>query len=471
MLIDLNIMPPYRIGDDYLDSSEVTRMIILGVLLLLSIFFSSARTAFTSFNKLRIRSLSEEGNKKARLVNDLLEKPARMQNTILIGNVIINLSISSLATSLALDHFTPAGVVIIIAALIFVMLIFARMIPNTLAEMDSEKFVLRFGRLLLLFIRIMSPLTFLVTRISSLILMIFHVNTREKASVITEDELRSIVEVSHEEGVIEMEEKQMITNVVDFGDSMAKDVMVPRVDMVFAEVSLSYDELVELYSRDKYTRMPVYSESRDNVIGILNLKDIFFYQGSKEEFQIKDIMREPYFTYEYKKTTELLKEMRKNYVSLAIVLDEYGTTTGLITLEDLLEEIVGEIRDEYDADEEDSIRKISDTEYIVDGNTKLDEINDALDLELESDDYDSIAGHLIYLLDHLPEVGESITEDNIIYTVDAVMKNRIDKVHIVLIPENSDSADSMNTLSDNSPQENPDSIPVAESNLEHITQE
>lgn len=454
-----------------MDSSEVTRMIILGILLLLSIFFSSARTAFTTVNKLRIRSLSEEGNKKARLVNDLLEKPARMQNTILIGNVIINLSISSLATSLALDHFTPVGVVIIIAALIFVMLIFARMIPNTLAEMDSEKFVLRFGRLLLLFIRIMSPLTFLVTRISSLILMIFHVNTREKASVITEDELRSIVEVSHEKGVIEMEEKQMITNVVDFGDSMAKDVMVPRVDMVFAEVSLSYDELVELFSKDKYTRMPVYSESRDNVIGILNLKDIFFYQGSKEEFQIKDIMREPYFTYEYKKTTELLKEMRKNYVSLAIVLDEYGTTTGLITLEDLLEEIVGEIRDEYDADEEDSIRKISDTEYIVDGNTKLDEINDALDLELESDDYDSIAGHLIYLLDHLPEVGESITEDNIIYTVDAVMKNRIDKVHIVLIPENSDSADSMNTLSDNSPQENSDSIPVAESNLEHITQE
>ena len=454
-----------------MDSSEVTRMIILGVLLLLSIFFSSARTAFTTVNKLRIRSLSEEGNNKARLVNDLLEKPARMQNTILIGNVIINLSISSLATSLALDHYTPVGVVIIIAALIFVMLIFARMIPNTLAEMDSEKFVLRFGRLLLLFIRIMSPLTFLVTRISSLILMIFHVNTREKASVITEDELRSIVEVSHEEGVIEMDEKQMITNVVDFGDSMAKDVMVPRVDMVFAEVSLSYDELVELFSKDKYTRMPVYSESRDNVIGILNLKDIFFYQGSKEDFQIKNIMREPYFTYEYKKTTELLKEMRKNYVSLAIVLDEYGTTTGLITLEDLLEEIVGEIRDEYDADEEDSIRKISDTEYIVDGNTKLDEINDALDLELESDDYDSIAGHLIYLLDHLPEVGETITEDNVIYTVDAVMKNRIDKVHIVLIPENSDSTDSINALSDNTPQENPDSVPVTEGNLEHITQE
>lgn len=452
-----------------MDSSEVTCMIVLGVLLLLSVFFSSARTAFSSVNKLRIRSLSEEGNNKARLVNDLLETPAKMQNTILIGNVIINLSISSLATALALDHFTPAGVVIIISTLVFVMLIFARMIPNTLAEMDSEKFALRFSYLILFFIKIMTPLTFLVTKISTLILMIFHVNTREKTSVITEDELRSMVEVSHEEGVIEMDEKQMITNVVDFGDSMAKDVMVPRVDMVFAEISLSYDELVDLFSMDKYTRMPVYSESRDNVIGIVNLKDIFFYQGSKEEFQLKNVMREPYFTYEYKKTTELLKEMRKNYVSLAIILDEYGTTTGLITVEDLLEEIVGEIRDEYDADEEDSIRKISDTEYIVDGNTKLDEINDALDLDLDSDDYDSIAGHMIYLLDHLPEVGESITENNIIYTVDAVMKNRIDKVHIVLMPEDNDSANGIPFISENSSQITLDSMSAEDSKLEHIS--
>lgn len=215
------------------------------------------------------------------------------------------------------------------------------------------------------------------------------------------------------------------------------------------EISLSYDELVELFSKDKYTRMPVYSESRDNVLGIVNLKDIFFYQGSKEDFQIKDVMREPYFTYEYKKTTELLKEMRKNYVSLAIVLDEYGTTTGLITLEDLLEEIVGEIRDEYDADEEDSIRKISDTEYIADGNTKLDEVNEIIGLDLESDDYDSIAGHMIYLLDHLPEIGESITDDNVVYTVDSVMKNRIDKVHIVLLPEVNESKDNK---TDNTPR-------------------
>ncbi len=433
-----NLLPHHRIGDDYLDSSEVTCMILIGILMLLSIFFSSARTAFTTVNKLRIRSLAEEENKRAKLVNNLMEIPGRMQTTLLIGNLILNIAISSLTTSLAIDHFRPFGIIITIVLLIFFMLVFARMIPNTLAEIDSEKFTLKYAGVLLLIIRVMAPLTFLITKISSLFLILFHAKTNEKASVITEDELRSIVEVSHEEGVIEMDEKQMITNVVDFGDSMAKDVMVPRIDMVFAEISLSYDEIVELFSKDKYSRMPVYSDSRDYVLGIVNLKDIFFYQGSEEDFHIKDVMREPYFTYEYKKTTELLKEMRKNYVSLAIVIDEYGTTTGLITLEDLLEEIVGEIRDEYDADEEDSIRKISDTEYIADGNTKLDEVNEIVGLDLESDDYDSIAGHMIYLLDHLPEVGESITDGNVVYTVDSVMKNRIDKVHIVLLPEDND---------------------------------
>ena len=281
----------------------------------------------------------------------------------------------------------------------------------------------------------MTPLIFLVDRLSLGILMIFHVNPHAKNSVITEDELRSIVEVSHEEGVIESEERRMINKIVDFGDSLAKDVMVPRVDMVFAEASLSYDELVELYSVDKYTRMPVYSESRDNVISIINLKDLFFYQDTNENFYIKNIMRDPYFTYEYKKTSELLIEMRKESIPLAIVLDEYGATAGLITLEDLLEEIVGDIRDEYDDDEEDSIRMVGENEYIADGNTKLDEINEILDLELESDDYDSIAGHLIYLLDHLPEVGESVTDNNVIYAVDSVEKNRIDKVHIIILPE------------------------------------
>ncbi len=275
---------------------------------------------------------------------------------------------------------------------------------------------------------------FILDKISQGILLLIHINPGEKVSTITEDELRSIVDVSHEEGVIESEERRMINNVVDFGDSLAKDVMVPRIDMVLVEDSLTYDEVIELYSVDKYTRMPVYDESIDNIIGIINIKDLFFFTGNKDNFCIRDIMREPYFTYEYKKTSELFLEMRKDSIPMAIVLDEYGSTAGLITLEDLLEEIVGEIRDEYDYDEEDSIKCIGENEYIVDGNTKLDDINEAFHLNIESDDYDSIAGHLIFLLDHLPEVGETITEQNVVYTIQSVEKNRIDKIHVLITP-------------------------------------
>ncbi|MGB8455293.1 MAG: hemolysin family protein [Anaerocolumna sp.] len=418
-----------------MDSSEVTQLIILGILLLLSAFFSSAETALTTVNKLRIRSLAEDNIKEAKIVNTLIENPSKMLSAILIGNNIVNLSASSLATALAIRHFDSIGIGIVTGILTVLILIFGEIAPKTIATIYSEKLSLKYGRIIYFLTQIMTPVIFLINKISLGVLLLFHINPHAKSSVITEDELRTIVEVSHEEGVIESEERRMITNVVDFGDSLAKDVMVPRVDMVFAGASLSYDELVELFSVDKYTRMPVYSDSRDNVIGIVIIKDLFFFQGSKEEFNIQNIMREPYFTYEYKKTSELLIEMRKESIPLAIVLDEYGATAGLITLEDLLEEIVGDIRDEYDDDEEDAIQNVGENEYVADGNTKLDEINEVLGLDLESDDYDSIAGHMIYLLDHLPDVGESVTENNVIFTVDAVEKNRIDKIHIVILPE------------------------------------
>jgi CBS domain containing-hemolysin-like protein len=403
--------------------------------LLLSAFFSSAETALTTVNKLRIRSLAEDNNKEAKLVNKLIEDPSKILSAILIGNNIVNLTASSIATALAIKYFDSVGIGIVTGILTIIILIFGEITPKTIATIYSEKLSLKYGGIIYLLTKIMTPIIYLINKISIGFLLLFRINPRAKSSTITEDELRTIVEVSHEEGVIESEERRMITNVVDFGDSLAKDVMVPRVDMCFAEVSLSYDALVETFANEKYTRLPVYVDSRDNVIGIVNLKDLFFFNGKKEDFCIETIMREPYFTYEYKKTSELLIEMRKESIALAIVLDEYGATAGLITLEDLLEEIVGDIRDEYDDDEEDSIRIVDENEYIADGNTKLDEINEIIGLDLESDDYDSIAGHMIYLLDHLPEVGESVTDQNVIYTVDAVEKNRIDKVHIVVIPE------------------------------------
>jgi CBS domain containing-hemolysin-like protein len=251
----------------------------------------------------------------------------------------------------------------------------------------------------------------------------------------TEQELRTIVDVSHEDGVIESEERQMIYNVFDFGDSQAKDVMVPRIDMSLINVDATYEEVIQAFREDGYTRYPVYENSTDTIIGTLNMKDLILRDPNKA-FSVRDFLRKPYFTYEYKGTADLLMEMKEYAVNLAIVLDEYGATAGMITLEDLLEEIVGEIRDEYDADEEEDFKEIvPKREYLAKGSAKLDDLNEALDLHLETEDYDSIGGFVIEQLDHLPVPGEScITDNHLKLVVDQVDKNRIELVHIY-IPE------------------------------------
>ncbi|MFA9464239.1 MAG: hemolysin family protein [Velocimicrobium sp.] len=421
-----------------MDPSDVRQIIILLLLLVLSAFFSSAETALTAVNKLRIRSLSEEGVKKATTVHKLLENPSKMLSAILIGNNVVNLSTSSIATALAMSisknigmgQNTSFAIGIATGIVTILILIFGEITPKSLATIHSEKLSLMYAGFIYFLTQLLTPIIFVINKLTLGILILLRVDPNRRESAITESELRTIVDFSHEEGVIESEERRMITNVVDFGDSYAKDVMVPHIDMVFANVNYTYDQLVFIFEKDKFSRLPVYEDSRDNIIGIINLKDVFFYKGLTQDFSIRDIMREPYFTYEFQKTSELMIELRKASSSVAIVLDEYGSTAGLITLEDLLEEIVGEIRDEYDADEVDPIQRVGKDEYIAEGTARLDEVNEYIGLNLESDDYDSIAGHIICLLEHLPKVGESIIDENVCYTVKAINKNRIDKVHI-----------------------------------------
>ena len=296
-----------------------------------------------------------------------------------------------------------------------------------------------YAPIILAYMTVMTPVIWLVNGFAKIFLFLFRLN-KESTATITEDELLTYVDVSHEEGVIESEEREMINNVVDFGDSIAKDIMVPRIDVDFLDVHAAYDEVVAAFLQNNYSRLPVYRNSRDNVVGILFLKDFFRYDGDKKAFSVADMMRKPFFTFEFKKTSDLLAELRKNSVTIAVVLDEYGATAGIITLEDLLEEIVGEIRDEYDADEEDEIKQVDDRTYLVHGNARLDDINEALGLKLESDDYDSIAGHLIHLLEHLPSTGETITEDDVTYVADLVAKNRVIRVKIILPPKETEES-------------------------------
>ena len=408
----------------------------------MSAFFSSAETALTTVNKLKIKSLADERNRKAATVQKLIENPSKLLSAILIGNNIVNLTASSLTTTLMTSMCKNAGfeeqtslvIGIGTGVLTVLILIFGEITPKTLATRYSLAISMAYGSIIYFLTHILTPVVYIVNKLSRCFLLLLRIDPDGKTESMTESELLTIVDASHEDGVIESEERKMITNVVDFGDSVAKDVMIPRIDMSFVKDDATYDELVTAFDEDKFSRLPVYSDTKDDVVGIVNLKDVFFYQGAKEDFQIKKIMRKPYFTYEFKKTSELLIEMRKESIALSIVLVEYGATAGLITLEDLLEEIVGEIRDEYDENEEDIIQKISDVEYIASGTAKLDEINEIIGLDLESDDYDSIAGHIISLLDHLPKEGETVVDHYVEYKVVSVEKNRIEKVHILLLP-------------------------------------
>lgn len=375
-----------------------------------------------------MRTLAEDGDKRAERVLRITDDSGKMLSAILIGNNIVNLSASSIATSLAIKLWGSVGAGIATGILTILILIFGEISPKTLATIHSEKISLAYSGIIEFLMKLLTPVIYIINKLSMGFLMLLRVDPTAGDQQMTEEELRTIVDVSKESGVIESEEHEMINNLFDFGDAQAKEVMIPRIDMTFANIDSSYDELLQIFQEDKFTRLPVFEENTDNVVGILNMKDLLLCED-KEHFSIRDIMREPYFTYEHKNTAELLIEMRKSSISLAIVLDEYGATAGLITLEDLLEEIVGEIRDEYDTDEEDPIVQLNEREYIVLGSTNLEDLCEELDLNFTSEDYDTIGGYLIGLLDHLPEKNEIIiTDDDVLLRVDQMDKNRIEKI-------------------------------------------
>ena len=412
--------------------SETGQLITVIILLCLSAFFSSSETALTTVNQIRMRTLADNGDKRAARVLRVTGNPGKMLSAILIGNNIVNLSASSISTSLAIHLFGNTGAGIATGILTFLILIFGEVTPKTMATIKADSMSLTAAAPIGFLMKILTPVIFIINKLSLGLMFLLHVNIKDAQKKMTEEELRTIVDVSQENGVIEHEERDMIHNLFDFGDAEAKEIMVPRIDMTFVQADATYQEVLDIFRQDMFTRLPVYEDSTDNVIGIINMKD-FLLQNDTPEFSVRNLLREPYFTYEHKNTADLFLEMRKSSISLAIVLDEYGVTAGLITLEDLLEEIVGEIRDEYDADEEDDITRISDREFYVLGSANLNDVSEALSLHFTSDDYDTIGGYCLGLLDHLPEKNEIIlTENNILLRIDRMEKNRIERIYIRL---------------------------------------
>ena len=421
-----------------MDTSGVIQLVVLVVLVILSGFFSSAETSLTTVNRVRMRALEEDGNKRAAKVNKILDNYGKMLSTILIGNNIVNLTASSLATTLALRINLAVGIAT--GVLTVVILLCGEIVPKTWAMYSSEKLSLAYSSIIYFLMQVLTPVIFIVDKVSNGILRLMHIDPNKKASTMTESELKTYVEVSHEDGVIESEEREMILNMFDYSDALAKDVMIPRINMVTVSVDATYDHVLAVFRDSMYTRLPVYQDDKDNIIGLINIKD-FILTENKDSFCIKNILREGHYTYEFKKVCDLMYEMREKATSVTFVLNEYGATVGMITMEDLLEEIVGEIRDEYDEDEKELIQELEDGSYLVEGSMKLDDINDVLGTDLDSEDYDSLGGIIIECLDRLPEDNEEVTlESGIKLKVQGIDQNRIIKVQMFL-PEETLSED------------------------------
>ncbi|MCD8119893.1 MAG: hemolysin family protein [Lachnospiraceae bacterium] len=431
-----------------MDTSDIVQLCVLVILLALSSFFSSAETALTTVGKVRVRTLVDEGVKNAATLEKVCANSDKMLSAILIGNNIVNLTASALTTMLAQKLFNSYAVSVATGILTILILIFGEITPKRLATAHAEKVSLAYAPIIYALMWLMTPFIYIINAMANGAMRLMGWRPDQQKKTLTESDLRTIVDVSHEEGIIETEEKKLIKNVFDLGDAQAKDIMIPRIDMTVLDVESAYEEILEVFERDKYTRFPVYEDQPDNIIGILNVKDLLLYDKTTE-FSARDFLREPNFTYEYKHLDDLLLEMKQGMFSCCIVLDEYGIPAGLITLEDILEEIVGDIRDEYDSDEEDIISPVNPNEYIVSGQARIDDINDELNLNLVSEEYESLAGIVMEVLDKLPEVGDRVELKNCSLEVLALDKKRVDKI---LIRKNEDE-DADEKTSDSSEDE------------------
>ncbi len=389
-----------------------------------------SETALMALSKIRIRHMVEEGVKGAKLVEKLAEDPSRLLGAILIGNNIVNIGASALATSVAVKAFGEGAVGVVTIVMTILVLIFGEITPKSIAKQKSESVALKVSKPINIAVKIFRPFIAIFTAISSLFIRLLGGDPKATEPFITEEELKTMVGVSEEEGVLEDVEKEMIFNVFEFADSQVKDVMVQRVDVVAVDINATYDEVINIIKTEQFSRIPVYNQNIDDVIGILNVKDLIIASQSKENFKISDYMRDAYYTFEFKKITELFNEMKKTRNHMAVVLDEYGGNVGIVTIEDLIEEVVGEIEDEYDDEEDNDIVVVKEDEYIVDGSARLDHIGDLIGVTMESEEFDSVGGLVIGELGRFPEKSEEVKLNNIRFVVEEVDKNRIKKVRI-----------------------------------------
>ncbi len=402
-------------------------VVFLVFLILLSGFFSAAETALMSLNKIKIKQLVEDGVKGSKEIQEITDNPSETLSTILVCNNIVNILASSVSTVIfinLLDRFgTAVATSVSTLVLTIVILIFGEITPKTIAVIKAEKLAFALYKPLKLVLVLLKPIVFIFSKISKFIMLILGIKEQGLHTNITEEELKSIVSFSQEEGVLEVEDKKLIYNVFEFGDLKVKDVMIPRVDMITLSKNSTYDEIVSVFKTERFSRVPVYKDNIDNIIGVINIKDLFFID-KEDDFVIDKYIRDVHSTHEYKKIRDLFNEMKKKRNHMAIVIDEYGGTIGLVTIEDLIEEIVGDIEDEYDEVVDKEIQVVNEKEYLIVGTLKIDTLNDMLGINIESE-FETIGGYIIEKIGRLPQNGEIVEVDNVKFKIENIGKNRI----------------------------------------------
>ncbi|WP_408954861.1 hemolysin family protein [Natroniella sp. ANB-PHB2] len=405
-------------------------LVLLFILLILSAFFSGAETALMSVNKVEIRHLRQEGDLKAKIVDELLNRPDKLLITILIGNNLVNIAASSIATALATEAFGDKGVGIAIGAVTLFVLIFGEITPKSFANKEATLFSMKVARYIQICYYLLAPLIKPLTFLTNFMMRRNEDDSIDKKSFVNEDKIRKFLAVGEREGTIESDEKKMINSIFEFDDTLVKEIMVPRIDMICVEINDTSEKLIDIIIDKGFSRIPVYNETIDNIVGVVYAKDLLLLlKKEKFEADIKEIMRPAYYIPATKEVDSLLSELRKEKIHMAIVLDEYGGTDGLVTIEDLLEEIVGDIQDEYDKETK-LIKEIDKGEILVDGRVDIDEINELLEIDLPEEDYETISGFILSKLGYVPDEGEEIEYQNLKVVVQKIVRRRISEVRL-----------------------------------------
>lgn len=412
-----------------MDSSSVSQIIALVFLVAMSAVFSSSETAITSVSKIKVRQLDQKDNKNAHLLKKLHDNMQTTISTILIGNNIVNIAASSIATILFTNIFHQNGALISTVVMTVFVLIFGEVLPKTIAQYKNKSVALKFSRFIYFLTLVFKPIVKVLNLLTRLIIKLF-VGEDEDSSTLTEEELKTLVEVSEEEGVLKNQETEIMINALELKETLAVDIMTPRTSMASVDIEDAESDLKEIIKNITYSRIPIYEDSIDDIIGVLHIKELAHkIIEDDRDFKVRDILKPAFYAYEYIPVVDLFKQMRTKNISISIIIDEYGGTSGIVTMEDILEELVGEIDDEYDNEKE--VTKLSDNEYLVDPEMRIDEVNERFDLDIQSDKFDSIGGFVIELLDRMPKSKDEVEFENLKFVVVNVDKRKITQLMIV----------------------------------------